>query len=563
MGRATTIQTPAGSRRSRGRRWACAVALGSLVHAFPVAAQTQSGEWDAAKETLVVFNPSFEGSEDLANYYAAARHIPKERILGLKCSKEETIDRNEFEHTLREPLLRKLIEKGFWKVEQRENRDPGGRVVGTLPVLVRQDIKVLALMRGIPVRVKREANPAGLQPMDVDEASVDSDLAASGLVPCPTKGVLPNRYFQSTRRFPDAYGARGLIVVGRLDAADDRTVRRMIDDTLKAEREGLWGRAAVDFSLMEGGYEEGEQWLARAVKSYHDDGIPFFTDRRKEVLPDAWPLPDTILYFGWYTDMIRGALASPEFRFKPGAIACHLHSFSASVVRSPNRAWVGPLLDHGAAAVLGNVWEPYLTLTVHFDILNARLLSGFTFGEAALAATPGVSWMNVAIGDPLYRPFPANRVMLGENPRDLDYARFRQLSKRYLPHDPKKFRREILTMATDKHSPRLLELAGLLCTSESSLGQAGDFFMHASVAYPEPADQLRCRLYAADVARRSTDLAGAASIVSDALAEKKFQNLPALAAARALSKVLPAPPVARLDVSKRIGENAVHDTRAK
>ena len=34
---------------------------------------------------------------------------------------------------------------------------------------------------------------------------------------------------------------------------------------------------------------------------------------------------------------------------------------------------------------------------------------GFTYGEAALAAQPWLSWQITVIGDPLYRPFPKNQ----------------------------------------------------------------------------------------------------------------------------------------------------------
>jgi hypothetical protein len=68
---------------------------------------------------------------------------------------------------------------------------------------------------------------------------------------------------------------------------------------------------------------------------------------------------------------------------------------------------VAPLLEKGAAASLGNVYEPYLELTPHLDIFNDRLLHGFTFAESAYMATRTLSWMTVAVGDPLYRPYAA------------------------------------------------------------------------------------------------------------------------------------------------------------
>ena len=113
------------------------------------------------------------------------------------------------------------------------------------------------------------------------------------------------------------------------------------------------------------------------------------------------------MYFGWYSEQPAGAVAGEHFQFVPGAVACHIHSFSATSVRDPTRWWVGPLLSKGAAAVLGNVYEPYLSLTTHLDLFADRLCSGLTFAESAWAATPALSWMDTVVGDPLYRPCAA------------------------------------------------------------------------------------------------------------------------------------------------------------
>ena len=38
---------------------------------------------DLSGETVVVYNPDFSQSRDLAEYYASKRGIPKERLIGL------------------------------------------------------------------------------------------------------------------------------------------------------------------------------------------------------------------------------------------------------------------------------------------------------------------------------------------------------------------------------------------------------------------------------------------------------------------------------------------------
>lgn len=458
------------------------------------------GDWEPAKETVVIYNSKLPSSKALAEEYAELRNIPEERLVGLACSGEETISREAFEDSIREPLLRKFIKAKWWEMEKRDLIDPNGKVYGQSPQVVSSRVSVLVIMRGVPLRIARSArsDAAGQE----DEASVDSELAALGMVNRNIKGVIENRYYESTLSFADHHQAKGQLLVGRMDAADDETVRRMMLDTIHAEKVGLWGRAVVDFSLKDGAYVQGDQWLGRSVALYRERGVPVYAERSKEVLAGPWPLPDTILYFGWYTPHVAGAFADENFRFKRGAIACHLHSFSAASLRDPKAYWCAPLLAHGAAATLGNVWEPYLTLTVRFDVLNARLLDGFTLGEAAWAATPGLSWMNVLIGDPLYRPFGKNRENISDDQAALDYALYHDFVQRYLQHDGKKLRREILRVAVDKKSARLLELVGLLCAIEENFGQAGDFFQHARALYDSDEDKLRCLLYDAEFMRR-------------------------------------------------------------
>jgi len=89
----------------------------------------------------------------------------------------------------------------------------------------------------------------------------------------------------------------------------------------------------------------------------------------------------------------------------PGAIAFHLHSFSAKTVRSPRKAWLGAFVRQGYCAMVGNVFEPYLEYTHRPQDLLKYLLEGHSFGDAAMWSYPCLSWQGVALGDPLYRPF--------------------------------------------------------------------------------------------------------------------------------------------------------------
>jgi hypothetical protein len=111
------------------------------------------------------------------------------------------------------------------------------------------------------------------------------------------------------------------------------------------------------------------------------------------------------LYFGWHSAVLSGPFKVPDFRFPPGAIALHIHSYSAQTLRSADVDWCGPLVARGVTATFGNVHEPYLTFTHYPHLLFHALAEGRNLGDAAFFALPGLSWQAVVIGDPLYRPF--------------------------------------------------------------------------------------------------------------------------------------------------------------
>lgn len=109
-------------------------------------------------------------------------------------------------------------------------------------------------------------------------------------------------------------------------------------------------------------------------------------------------------YFGWYTFRPCGYFAEKGFSFPRGASALHIYSFSASdMLNAAN--WTPAFVSKGAAAVFGNVYEPYLGGTHHPHVYALALARGMSSGEAATAAMPFLSWQGVFVGDPLFKPF--------------------------------------------------------------------------------------------------------------------------------------------------------------
>lgn len=356
---------------------------------------------DLAQATLVLYNRGDPDSPALARFYAAQRHIPNDHLVGLDCPTEEEISRQEYDNTIAEPLRKIFAERKWWKTK---NEAGGGTKV------ISNQIDFIALIRGIPLKIRATTNYAGDHPAanaigSQNQASVDSELAFLGFFSRQISGAANNPYFQNFRPIAELDDSP-LMLVARLDAPTAAIVRRMITDSVETEKSGLWGRACVDGAHnTSGGFADGDEWLKTVVKDLRQVGIPVLYDQKPEIFPAGYPLNNCALYYGWYAGSVAGAFTDPGFTFAPGAVAVHIHSFSANTLRQTDANWVGPLLSKGAAAALGNVYEPYLQMTAHLDIFNDRLLHGFTLAESAFMATRAVSWMTVVVGDPLYRPY--------------------------------------------------------------------------------------------------------------------------------------------------------------
>jgi hypothetical protein len=128
-------------------------------------------------------------------------------------------------------------------------------------------------------------------------------------------------------------------------------------------------------------------------------------ERSKRVFDWAHRLDAPAIYMGWYRSRAYGPWLQVGRRAPAGAIGFHLHSFSANSLRQPKHGWLAALLAQGYCASMGNVYEPYLHLTHRPDLLLDYLQQGYCWGAAVRLSLPALSWMGVAVGDPLFRPF--------------------------------------------------------------------------------------------------------------------------------------------------------------
>ncbi len=366
-----------------------------------------------AAHLLVVYNETDPDSKGLAAYYASRRNIPAERVLGIACPVNEEITRPQYEETIREPIISYLSQKG-WLTRRSEQVHFGNRMLELL-LADHNDIWAIVLMRGVPLKISSDpADEDSMEPqpeLQTNAAAVDSELATLPLFGLPRGGFVPNPFYDRdatglVRAGPEL--ATKLILVTRLDGPRPDDVRRMIDDSIYAETHRLAGLAVIDsrgITDVKDGYAAGDVWLRTSRDLLALDGWSVRFDDKPDLIPNTDPLNEVALYLGWYSGDANGPWITPPNRFVRGAIAYHLHSYSAATVRSASSAWVGPLIVHGAAATMGTVYEPYLDLTPHLDIFTKRLLDGDYFAEAAYASGKALSWMTTVVGDPLYRPF--------------------------------------------------------------------------------------------------------------------------------------------------------------
>lgn len=191
-------------------------------------------------------------------------------------------------------------------------------------------------------------------------------------------------------------------MVSRLDGPSVDEANTLVDRAVAAEQTGLLGRAYVDIANRD---NTGDPWLESAVKQLAALGFDTSVDRENATFPVTARIDAPVLYFGWYSGGVDGPFALPGFRFPPGAIALHIHSYSASTLRQPGGGWTGPLVARGVTATVGNVYEPYLQFTHQPHLLLKALARGATLAEAAYYSITALSWQAVLIGDPLYRPF--------------------------------------------------------------------------------------------------------------------------------------------------------------
>jgi uncharacterized protein (TIGR03790 family) len=480
----------------------------------------------------VVYNLAVRDSRKLAKLYCETRGVPEDNLIGLDLPLSADIPRADYVAKIQNPLRDEFDRKAWWS----RSKDAAGVLLPTS-----NDIRVLVLMHGVPLRIQPAPLPENVKVAPEDpvggrnEASVDSELAMFGVEGVPIEGVLKNVYFQSDKSFSESRFPF-LILTARIDAANVETCERMIREPVQVEKAGLWGKAYVDIANK---FPQGDEWLGAIVTANLKTGIPTVVDRFNDTFPMNYPMTDAALYYGWYDWHLSGPFLNPGFRFRKGAVAMHLHSFSAEQLTDPTKNWSAGMLEKGAAVTIGNVYEPYLGLSHFFEILHKRLLEGHSWVEACWMAMPVASWQGVVLGDPLYRPFLRLDGSGEIAPEDNDYRAVRAAFSKW-PADPDERKKQLMLAAERMGSGILAEAIALEGAEAGRPSEAETWFRNARNYYKSRSDRFRQDFHQVVMDRTF----GRKEIAVKTLRamEKDYEGMPETSAAKGWLDILDPPP---------------------
>jgi uncharacterized protein (TIGR03790 family) len=390
------------------------------------------------EQILVLANKNAWGSVGLAKYYMEKRGIPKKNLLQLWVTDKEGCSREDYNRNV-VPRVREFLQKN----------DPFGNV------------RCLVTLYGLPLKIsppevtkeeKREVEELRAKQQKLSEAlkalpkeekerrkrfeselkkirkrietltktdyrsAFDSELALVRVENYHLSGWVPNPDFVGFKNKKLKISADKVLLVSRLDGPTEDVVKRIIDDSVEAEKEGLKGKAYFDARWPMP--EEGKGKQAGSGYGFYDRSIHLAAEKvmqsrrmpvvvnDKQELFQPGECPDAALYCGWYS-LARYVDA---FSWKPGAVGYHIASSECATLKGKeSQVWCKRMLEKGVAATLGPVSEPYLQAFPIPEAFFGLLLDGrYTLVECYALTLPYLSWQMVLIGDPLYRPFKAN-----------------------------------------------------------------------------------------------------------------------------------------------------------
>jgi uncharacterized protein (TIGR03790 family) len=135
---------------------------------------------------------------------------------------------------------------------------------------------------------------------------------------------------------------------------------------------------------------------------------------------------DVIGYASWGSNDKERNQRFLHFQWLPGAIATEFVSTDARTFRRPPDAWqpghnwgdrsawfagtpqtlTADYIEEGATGASGQTWEPFLPFCPRPEFILPAYFAGRNLAESFYMGIPGLSWMNIVVGDPLMRLKP-------------------------------------------------------------------------------------------------------------------------------------------------------------
>jgi uncharacterized protein (TIGR03790 family) len=273
-------------------------------------------------------------------------------------------------------------------------------------------ILYIVLTHDVPLKIPATENASKLES---DGASVDSELTLlyrrihGEKFPLP--GAIVNPFFRQ-RDTPFRHPLFPMYLVTRLDGYTMGDMKGLVDRSLQAKNTGKF---VID--LRADNATPGNQWLRDAALLLPKDRV--IMDSTAAVLANV---TDVIGYASWGSNDRDHKHRFLHNRWLPGAIATEFVSTDGRTFHPPPAAWdlgtwaeqrswyagapqslTADYIQEGASGASGQVDEPFLGFCPRPDFVLPAWFSGRNLAESFYMGIPGLSWMNIVIGDPLMR----------------------------------------------------------------------------------------------------------------------------------------------------------------
>jgi uncharacterized protein (TIGR03790 family) len=384
------------------------------------------GAWALApEEVLVIANSNATKSRGLATYYMEQRKIPPQNLVMIWMTDKEICTRFEYEAKAIPPIRRFLKANPHIRAlvtlfgvplkirgpdNSEEETQQKTRLNNEKKAIEQQlnaatplDPKKRQALQGSLARVKSKISRFNIS-LDKN-ASFDSELSLVKQESYDLNSWQPNPFYLGFKNQSSQIPKSNVMMTSRLDAASPQIVRRIIDDSIEAEREGLAGTAYFDARWKDPGEKKlaGYAFYDRSIHKaaqFHSALLPVVVNDTQDLFQPG-DCPNAALYCGWYSL----ARYIDAFQWAKGSVGYHIASSEAATLKGEtSQVWCKRMLDKGIAATIGPTGEPYVQAFPVPEIFFNFLTEGYlTLAESYMVSLPFLSWKMVLIGDPLYR----------------------------------------------------------------------------------------------------------------------------------------------------------------